>query len=150
MRTAGGAGNPFGGGGAPGHPSAAQRGGLRRTGIIALALPELGNPYFAEPAGAVIDAAARHDHMVPLDHTAGERRKEILVTRGFRTRVIDGLSPIEPETPDPLAGTDRGWSMPPILPTSWSRVMPDGTRTAAILRPSTGSGRTRSASSATK
>lgn len=36
-----------------------------RTGIIALALPELGNPYFAELAAAVIDAAAVHDYIVP-------------------------------------------------------------------------------------
>ncbi|MDX2706297.1 LacI family DNA-binding transcriptional regulator [Streptomyces sp. PA03-6a] len=79
-----------------------------RTGIIALALPELGNPYFAELAGAVIDAAARHDYTVLLDHTAGERRKEILVTQGFRTHVIDGLilSPIELEASDLLARDD--------------------------------------------
>jgi DNA-binding LacI/PurR family transcriptional regulator len=75
-----------------------------RTGIIALALPELGNPYFAELAGAVIDAAARHDLTVLLDHTAGERHKEVLVTQGFRAHVIDGLiiSPIELETADLL------------------------------------------------
>lgn len=42
-----------------------------RTGIIALAVPEFGNPYFAELAGAVIDAAARHDYTVLVDHTAG-------------------------------------------------------------------------------
>ncbi len=29
-----------------------------RTGIIALAVPEFGNPYFAELAGEVVDAAA--------------------------------------------------------------------------------------------
>jgi DNA-binding LacI/PurR family transcriptional regulator len=79
-----------------------------RTGIIALALPELGNPYFAELAGAVIDAAARHDYTVLLDHTSGERRKEILVSQGFRAHVIDGLilSPIELEAADLLARTD--------------------------------------------
>ncbi|MBM9510615.1 LacI family DNA-binding transcriptional regulator [Actinacidiphila acididurans] len=75
-----------------------------RTGIIALAVPELGNPYFAELAGAVIDTAARHDYTVLLDHTAGRREKEVLVTQGFRTHVIDGLilSPIELETSDLL------------------------------------------------
>lgn len=45
-----------------------------RTGIIALALPELGNPYFAELAAAVIDAAALHDYIVLLDHTGGRAR----------------------------------------------------------------------------
>jgi DNA-binding LacI/PurR family transcriptional regulator len=79
-----------------------------RTGIIALAVPELGNPYFAELAGAVIDAAARHDYTVLLDHTAGLREQEILVSQGFRAHVIDGLilSPIELETADLLGRTD--------------------------------------------
>lgn len=73
-----------------------------RTGIIALALPELGNPYFAELAAAVIDAAAEQDYIVLLDHTGGRREQEVLVSQGFRARVIDGLilSPIELETED--------------------------------------------------
>ncbi|MEU8484734.1 LacI family DNA-binding transcriptional regulator [Streptomyces sp. NPDC048641] len=73
-----------------------------RTGIIALALPELGNPYFAELAAAVIDAAAVHDYIVLLDHTGGRREQEVLVSQGFRARVIDGLilSPIELEAED--------------------------------------------------
>lgn len=76
-----------------------------RTGILALAVPELGNPYFAELAGAVIDAAAEHDYTVLLDHTGGRREQEVLVSQGFRARVIDGLilSPIELEREDLLA-----------------------------------------------
>ncbi|WP_433573300.1 LacI family DNA-binding transcriptional regulator [Streptomyces sp. CA-251247] len=79
-----------------------------RTGIIALAVPELGNPYFAELAGAVIDAAAEHDYTVLLDHTGGSREQEILVCQGFRSRVIDGLilSPLELETEDLAARAD--------------------------------------------
>ncbi|UWE10600.1 LacI family DNA-binding transcriptional regulator [Actinacidiphila bryophytorum] len=79
-----------------------------RTGIIALAVPELGNPYFAELAGAVVDAAARFDYTVLLDHTAGRREQEVLVTQGFRAHVIDGLilSPIELETADLLGRRD--------------------------------------------
>lgn len=79
-----------------------------RTGIIALAVPELGNPYFAELAGAVIDAAARHDYTVLLDHTGGHREKEVLVSQGFRSHVIDGLilSPIELEAADLLGRND--------------------------------------------
>ncbi|AJE81415.1 MULTISPECIES: LacI family DNA-binding transcriptional regulator [Streptomyces] len=73
-----------------------------RTGILALALPELGNPYFAELAGAVIDEAAAHDLTVLLDHTGGEREREVLVSQGFRAGVIDGLilSPLELEVED--------------------------------------------------
>ncbi|MEV4682247.1 LacI family DNA-binding transcriptional regulator [Streptomyces kurssanovii] len=79
-----------------------------RTGIIALAVPEFGNPYFAELAGAVVDAAARHDYTVLVDHTAGLREKELLVSQGFRAHVIDGLilSPIHLETEDLTARTD--------------------------------------------
>ncbi|GGX62419.1 LacI family DNA-binding transcriptional regulator [Streptomyces fructofermentans] len=76
-----------------------------RTGIIAFAVPELGNPYFAELAGAVIDAAARHDYTVLVDHTAGLRERELLVCQEFRSHVIDGLilSPIHLETADLVA-----------------------------------------------
>ena len=79
-----------------------------RTGIIALAVPELENPYFAELAGAVIDAAAGHDYTVLLDHTQGSRERELLVTQGFRARVIDGLilNPLELEAADLAARTD--------------------------------------------
>ncbi|MFJ6698076.1 LacI family DNA-binding transcriptional regulator [Streptomyces sp. NPDC091272] len=79
-----------------------------RTGIIALAVPELGNPYFAELAGAVVDAAATHDFTVLLDHTGGNREKEVLVSQGFRARVIDGLilSPLELEAEDLLGRED--------------------------------------------
>ncbi|MBO1332095.1 LacI family DNA-binding transcriptional regulator [Streptomyces sp. VRA16 Mangrove soil] len=86
-----------------------------RTGIIALALPELGNPYFAELAGAVIDAAGEHDITVLLDHTRGEREQELLVSQGFRARVIDGLilSPLELEAED-LRGRD-GDEVPLVL-----------------------------------
>ncbi|MDQ1041017.1 DNA-binding LacI/PurR family transcriptional regulator [Streptomyces sp. V3I8] len=85
-----------------------------RTGIIALAVPELGNPYFAELAGAVIDAAAEHEFTVLLDHTRGERQQELLVSQGFRARVIDGLilSPLELE-PEDLQG--RADDVPLVL-----------------------------------
>ncbi|MER5530464.1 LacI family DNA-binding transcriptional regulator [Streptomyces sp. NPDC002677] len=85
-----------------------------RTGIIALAVPELGNPYFAELAGAVIDAAAEHEFTVLLDHTRGEREQEILVSRGFRGGVIDGLilSPLTLEAED-LRG--RSGDVPLVL-----------------------------------
>ncbi|OWA13302.1 LacI family transcriptional regulator [Streptomyces sp. CS113] len=80
-----------------------------RTGIIALALPELGNPYFAELATEIINAAAEHDYTVLLDHTRGRRDQEILVSQGFRTRVIDGLvlSPIELEAEDLRSRTEQ-------------------------------------------
>jgi DNA-binding LacI/PurR family transcriptional regulator len=94
-----------------------------RTGIIALAVPELGNPYFAELASAVIDAAARHHYTVLLDHTAGMREKEMLVCQGFQTHVIDGLilSPIELENQDLHGRTDTSPSASTTRPTTTSR-----------------------------
>ncbi|GAA5025678.1 LacI family DNA-binding transcriptional regulator [Streptomyces siamensis] len=85
-----------------------------RTGIMALALPELGNPYFAELATEIIDAAAGHEYTVLLDHTRGRRDQEILVSQGFRTRVIDGLilSPIELEAEDL---SERAEAVPLVL-----------------------------------
>jgi DNA-binding LacI/PurR family transcriptional regulator len=50
----------------------------------------------------VIDAAAEHEFTVLLDHTRGDREQEILVSQGFRGRVIDGLilSPLALEAED--------------------------------------------------
>jgi DNA-binding LacI/PurR family transcriptional regulator len=66
---------------------------LRRgsTGIIALAVPELDIPYFAELARHVVSAAARHDWTVLIDQTNGDREQERLVAGGIRDHLIDGL-----------------------------------------------------------
>ncbi|MFC7343457.1 LacI family DNA-binding transcriptional regulator [Saccharopolyspora griseoalba] len=62
-----------------------------RTGIIALAVPDIELPYFAELAGAVQRAAERFDRTVLLDQTGGDPDKELLVAKGFRAHLIDGL-----------------------------------------------------------
>jgi DNA-binding LacI/PurR family transcriptional regulator len=75
-----------------------------RTGIIALAIPELNNPYFAELADAAIREAGNHGYTVLLDYTDGDREKELLVSQGFRAQVIDGLilSPVQLDRVDVL------------------------------------------------
>jgi DNA-binding LacI/PurR family transcriptional regulator len=67
--------------------------GLRngRTGIIALAVPELNIPYFAELAWHVLAAAKERGWTVLIDQTEGLRERERLVAAGFRDQVIDGL-----------------------------------------------------------
>jgi DNA-binding LacI/PurR family transcriptional regulator len=65
------------------------RGG--RTGVIALAVPELDLPYFAELAKHVVAAAARHDWTVLIDQTGGDPERERLVATGIRDHMIDGL-----------------------------------------------------------
>jgi DNA-binding LacI/PurR family transcriptional regulator len=80
-----------------------------RTGIIALAIPELNNAYFAELADAAIREAGLHGYTVLLDYTDGDREKELLVSQGFRAQIIDGLilSPVQLDRVDILNRTSR-------------------------------------------
>ncbi|MFE9958089.1 LacI family DNA-binding transcriptional regulator [Micromonospora sp. NPDC005299] len=66
---------------------------LRRgsTGLIALALPEIRNSYFAELAQLVVEEAQRHGLTVLIDCTGGVAEREQLVADGFHEQVIDGL-----------------------------------------------------------
>jgi DNA-binding LacI/PurR family transcriptional regulator len=67
-----------------------------RSGIVALALPELEVPYFAELARHVVEAARRRGWTVLIDQTDGQRDREELVMDGYGTHLMDGLilSPI--------------------------------------------------------
>ncbi|WP_084966077.1 LacI family DNA-binding transcriptional regulator, partial [Thermoactinospora rubra] len=67
-----------------------------RTGVIALALPELDAPYFAELARCVIAAAAEHRWLVVIEQTDGRLARERQVLDGVRDHRVDGLifSPI--------------------------------------------------------
>lgn len=62
-----------------------------RVGIIALALPDLQNPYFAGLARSIVEAGAAADYLVLVDHTDGDRDKETMVVRGLRPGIIDGI-----------------------------------------------------------
>jgi len=62
-----------------------------RTGVIALALPELDNPYFAELTRFVVEAAEELGWTVLVDQTDGLVDREREVARGFRHQLIDGL-----------------------------------------------------------
>jgi DNA-binding LacI/PurR family transcriptional regulator len=61
-----------------------------RTGVIALAVPDLTVPYFAELARAVIVAAEERGWTVLVDQTDGSRERELLVLEGIRSPLIDG------------------------------------------------------------
>jgi DNA-binding LacI/PurR family transcriptional regulator len=67
-----------------------------RTGVIALALPELDAPYFAELTRFVIDAATERGWTVIIEQTDGRPERERQVLDGVREQRIDGLifSPI--------------------------------------------------------
>lgn len=78
-----------------------------RTGIIALAIPELNNPYFAELAGAAIREAASLGYTLVMEDTAADRDWELTLIDGSRHQIIDGLifSPVRIRREDVLART---------------------------------------------
>ncbi|WP_235215315.1 LacI family DNA-binding transcriptional regulator [Phaeacidiphilus oryzae] len=67
--------------------------GLRsgRTGFIALAVPFLAEPYFAELAQAVVRAAARRGLTVLVESTDGDAEVERRIIAGGLTNVADGV-----------------------------------------------------------
>ncbi|WP_432565620.1 LacI family DNA-binding transcriptional regulator [Kineococcus sp. SYSU DK003] len=62
-----------------------------RTGTIALAVPEIAHPYFAELADAVVVAAREHGLNVVVEVTRGDRDQELALLRGDAGRYVDGL-----------------------------------------------------------
>lgn len=66
--------------------------GLRtgRSNLIALAVPVLDEPYFAEIASLVVDAAEQRGLTVLIDQTGGDRIRERQAAEGLRANLIDG------------------------------------------------------------
>lgn len=62
-----------------------------RTGVIALAVPELGQPYFGELADDILDAARRHDVQVLIEPTGFTREGELAALRVPQRGLVDGL-----------------------------------------------------------
>jgi LacI family repressor for deo operon, udp, cdd, tsx, nupC, and nupG len=60
-------------------------------GVIALAIPYLANPYFTEVANLITAVAVEHSYTVLLDCTKGKRENELLLVKGLRPHLIDGL-----------------------------------------------------------
>jgi DNA-binding LacI/PurR family transcriptional regulator len=64
---------------------------LGRSGVVALALPELRAPYFAELAHHVVRAARSRGWTILVDETRGELHQERIAVSGIRPQLIDGL-----------------------------------------------------------
>lgn len=67
---------------------------LRRgsSGLLALAVPELGVPYFSELAGLVVEEASRHRYTVVMEQTDGDlERERRLLTDSERSQLFEGL-----------------------------------------------------------
>jgi len=76
--------------------------------VIALALPELDAPYFAELSRFVIDAAAEQRWLVVIEQTDGSLQRERQVLDGVRDHRVDGviLSPVSIGAEELAARTD--------------------------------------------
>jgi DNA-binding LacI/PurR family transcriptional regulator len=62
-----------------------------RTGTIALAIPEIAHPYFAELAQSVVSAAQARGLNVVVEVTRGEHDRELALLHGESGRYVDGL-----------------------------------------------------------
>jgi DNA-binding LacI/PurR family transcriptional regulator len=72
-----------------------------RSGLIALSVPEIAAPYFAELAEQVVAAAEKRGLTVLIDKTGGQRGHEQLAAAGIRDNLVDGT------IASPLAMTAR-------------------------------------------
>lgn len=74
-----------------------------RTGMVALAVPDLQVPYFAELAGHVLREGERRGLTLLIEQTDGDKRRETVLASGPRSQFIDGLilSPLA-TTPEEL------------------------------------------------
>ncbi|OFR32496.1 hypothetical protein HMPREF2891_07925 [Actinomyces sp. HMSC065F11] len=75
---------------------AAQRLRSGRTGMIALAVPNISWPYFGELAHLIQKEAQKYDQTLLITETEGMRERELKSLEGFRPDVVDGViySPI--------------------------------------------------------
>ncbi|NEE04636.1 LacI family DNA-binding transcriptional regulator [Phytoactinopolyspora halotolerans] len=63
-----------------------------RSNLIALVLPELDNPYFAELTRAIVEDGTARGFTVMIDQTSGDpERERDLVLRADRSALFDGL-----------------------------------------------------------
>lgn len=85
-----------------------------RTGIIALALPNMSSPYFAEIAHRIVKEAESRELTVLIDCTGGDLEREKLVAEGFRSRLIDGMI-LQPWSLSKRYLTDRPDDTPLVL-----------------------------------
>ena len=73
-----------------------------KTRILALAVPELSQPYFSELSELIERAAQAQGYTVMAAQTGGAREREIGILREFGSHVVDGLilSPMSMQATD--------------------------------------------------
>lgn len=108
-----------------------------RTRILALALPELTTPYFAELAHEVIRCAECRGYTVLISETDSRPEKERAVARGFDTRFADGII-FNPVALDSTSVLEQQGPVPLVL--LGERI--DGSRVDHVIIDNITSGRT--------
>jgi DNA-binding LacI/PurR family transcriptional regulator len=106
-----------------------------RTGMVALALPEMDQPYFAEMARLIGEEATRRGYRILVEQTLGEVEAERAVLRDREEGLVDGvifhpvrigtveIARLQPDTPLVLLGEAA-------LPLTADHVMIDNTAAA--------------------
>jgi LacI family repressor for deo operon, udp, cdd, tsx, nupC, and nupG len=85
-----------------------------RTGVIAVAVPNLSAPYFAELASHLTDAADERGFTILIDETDGDADREARAARGLRHHGIDGLV-LSPLALDPVSIAAAARDTPMVL-----------------------------------
>jgi DNA-binding LacI/PurR family transcriptional regulator len=62
-----------------------------RTGLVALVIPEIDSPYFAELAARTVRIAEARGLTVLIDQTDGDPEREKLLLHGKRSQLVDGV-----------------------------------------------------------
>lgn len=63
----------------------------RRTGQIAFAMPDVGNPVYTTMVGAIQEVARSHELRLILHSTGADRDDELALVRDLKHRYVDGL-----------------------------------------------------------
>jgi DNA-binding LacI/PurR family transcriptional regulator len=94
-----------------------------RAGFLALAVPQMESPYFAELAAKLNQEAARRGYILLLENTRADLATERLVLEGMRSHIIDGVifSPLALSAEELAARPD---DLPMVL--LGERAVPDG------------------------
>ncbi|PYI38713.1 LacI family transcriptional regulator [Arthrobacter psychrolactophilus] len=89
--------------------------GLRngRSGVIALALPDLGTPYSAEVAHQIVEVAHEQGWSVQLEETGHDPHRELDLVSKARANLIDGLI-LNPIALD-VSAIRTGGNLPPVV-----------------------------------
>ena len=89
--------------------------GLRngRTGVIALALPDLSTSYSASITRAFVQAAGRRQLSIQIEESAGSHEREAQLLSRARAQLVDGLvlNPVLLET----SALQPGVELPPVV-----------------------------------